>query len=169
MQERFWRLLIQFKADSFYTAQYVARSERWDNGLNIFSALVASGSVSAWAVWQKLDWVWAALVAASQVLTVVKQYLPFKKRISPLRAVSFLYDDIFLKAESNWYAVSKGSLTEKEINDLIFSLKTEHSKAWKKSVGNLTIPISKSVQESSDLLTADYFTQTYNLTVRIRP
>lgn len=169
MQERYWRLLIQLKADAVYTGCYVERSEAWDNRIAMFSALVSSGSISAWAVWKKLDWLWAILVAASQVLNVVKQYLPFKKRILPVRAVAYDYEELFLKAESRWFDVAKGNVTEAEINELIGDLKKEQLRAWKKGIGNLTIPISKCVRKKSDQLTADYFSQTYNLTVTIQP
>ncbi|PTX94434.1 hypothetical protein [Opitutus sp. ER46] len=169
MQERYWRLLIQLKADAVYTGCYVERSEAWDNGIAMFSALVSSGSISAWAVWKKFDWLWALLVAASQVLNVVKQYLPFKKRILPVRAIAYAYEEIFLKAESRWFDVAQGNLTEAEINEMISDLKVDQLRAWKKGVGNLTVPISSGVRKKSDLLTAEYFRQTYSMSVTIRP
>lgn len=168
MQERYWRFLVQLKADCFYTEEYVIASEAWDTRITIFNALVASGSVSAWAVWQKFDWFWAVLVATSQVLAVLKQHLPFKKRITPLRTTSLLYDEIYIKAESRWFDVSTGKLTEREINNLLYGFIAEQSKAWKKCIGNLVLPMNSSVQKRADLLTAEYFRQTYKLEPTIR-
>jgi hypothetical protein len=168
MQERYWRLLVQLKADALYTGCYVERSETTDTGISMFSALVASGSISVWAIWKTLDWLWATFVALSQVLAVVKQYLPFKRRIAPVRAAAYSYEEIFLKAEARWFDVAEGRLSDAEINQLIADLKLEQLKAWKKGVGNLTIPINRWVRKKADRLTADYFSQTYNVTVTIR-
>ncbi len=159
--------MVQLKVDSYYTGTYVADAEFKDNSLTMFGAIMATTSVSTWAIWQKFDIIWAILVAASQVLAATKQYLPYKKRIAPMRAVSYLYEEIFLEAESMWYDISQGNKTESEINQLMTELKGKQLKAWKKSIGDVTIPHRPKIRERADKLTAEYFTQAYNTTVTI--
>jgi hypothetical protein len=167
MQNRYWKYMVQLKADSYYTGTYVAESESNDSRITIFGAIMASGSVSAWAIWKQFDILWAILVAASQVLTVIKQYLPYKKRIAPMRAVSYLYEEIFLEAESHWLDIAEGNKSESEINAIMTELKTAQLKAWKKSIGDITIPHHVGTRKKADKLTADYFSQAYNLPVTI--
>jgi hypothetical protein len=169
MQAQYWKFLVQLKADSIYTGQYVIHDEKINNGINIFNALVASGSVSTWAIWQRLDWLWAALVAATQVLSVLKQHLPFKKRIEPLRKTAYFYEELYIEAERKWHDVASGALSESEINKLLFDLKSKQSQAWKKNMDNLSIPLNPRIQRKSDEVTADYFRSTYSVEATIRP
>jgi hypothetical protein len=167
MQAQYWRYLTQAKADAVYYGLYAESAEWWDNALSIFAAIMTSGSVAAWAIWKKYEWIWAALVMLNQLLAVTKQFLPFKKRISPLRQVSRAYEEIFLGAEGRWHDVSQGNLTDAEINALITKFKQDQFKMWGKYVDNLAVPIRPRIRKQSDRITGEYFSQTYNVSVTI--
>jgi len=168
MQERYWCHLIQLKFDEVFVSRYLQQSERWDTRINASLALISATSVSTWALWQKYDLVWAAIIMASQILTVLKPYLPFKKRIDPLKAAGFAYEEIFLKAESKWHTIAEGEISDKEINDLLFELKSEQSKSWKKIAGDISLPDDKNLRRAADRTTGEYFLHNYNMTVTIR-
>ena len=169
IQERFWKNLVQLKFDEIYVSRYLHRSEWWDTCINIFLATASASSVSAWALWKKYDLVWAGIVMASQILAVAKPFLPFRKRIAPLRAAGFAYEEIFLKAESNWMKVASGEMTEEEINTLLFDTKVDQAKSWKKLAGDISLPDTAKLRNISDRLTAEYFLHNHNMTVTIRP
>lgn len=168
MQERYWCHLIQLKFDEVYVSRYLQKSERCETRINAFLALVSAGSVSTWALWQKYDFVWAAIVMVSQILTVLKPYLPFKNRVAPLKAAGFAYEEIFLKAESKWHIVAEGQISEEKINDLLFELKSEQSKSWKKLAGDISLPDDKNLRRVADQTTGEYFLHNYQMTVTIR-
>jgi hypothetical protein len=169
IQERYWNHLIQQKFDEIYVSRYLQRSEKWDTTINAFLAIVSASSVSAWALWKKYDLFWAGVIMLSQVITAGKPYLPFRKRINPLKAAGFAYEELFIKAESNWLRVASGELDESEINKLLFSLKSEQAKAWKKLAGDISLPDSPKLRRHADRLTAEYFRHNYNQPIIINP
>ena len=158
---------MQLKASSMYVETYIEKSDWINMRISIFTALVSSGSVGAWAIWKHLDWLWAGLVAASQVLNVVKQHLPFTKRLASLKPLSFACQQLCNKAESNWHPISQAEMTESEINDLITELNSESLKAWNKAIGDVVLPVNKRIRRVADQKTAEYFSQAYGMPATI--
>ena len=105
MQEKYWKYMVQIKAWIFYLDVYTEDSYRWDKAINIFVAIASSTSIAAWAVWQKYSFVWSTIIAISQVLTTIKGFLPYSKRLKML--VPFMEDLKFLynKIEYNWFNI----------------------------------------------------------------
>ena len=132
MQEKYWRYMVQIKAWIFYLDLYEESSYKWNRRINVFSAVVSSTSIAAWAIWQQFSLLWSIIIAISQVLNAIKVYWPYNIRLKLI--ASFMEDLKYLynKMEYNWLKVSNGELTEEEINDL---LETD-------SVGNV-IPTEK--------------------------
>lgn len=112
MQEKYWKYMVQIKAWIFYLDAYTEDSYKWDKRINIFVAIASSTSIAAWAVWQKFSFVWSIIIAISQVLTTIKGFLPYSKRLKML--VPFMEDLKFLynKIEYNWFKVASGDLSE---------------------------------------------------------
>lgn len=125
MQEKYWKYMVQIKAWIFYLDIYTEDSYKWDKRVNILVAIASSTSIAAWAVWQKYSFVWSVIIAISQVLTAIKGFLPYSKRLKMLvlfmEELKFLYN----KIEYNWFKVASGDLSENEINDLLYSFKDE--------------------------------------------
>ncbi len=88
VQRRYWQELSDLKRDARYIDLYHARTERTDRWLSILAAVTSSASIGAWAVWQHLGPAWAFIIAASQVLSAVKEHLPYSKRLKALGALS---------------------------------------------------------------------------------
>ena len=106
--------MVQIKAWIFYLDVYTEDSYRWDRIINIVVAIASSTSIAAWAIWQKYSFVWSIIIAISQVLTTIKGFLPYSKRLKML--VPFMEDLKFLynKIEYNWFKVASGDLSEDE-------------------------------------------------------
>ena len=58
MQEKYWRYMVQIKAWIFYLDLYGENSYKWEKRINVFSAIVSSTSIAAWAIWQQLSFAW---------------------------------------------------------------------------------------------------------------
>lgn len=84
MQEKYWKYMVQIKAWIFYLDVYTEDSYRWDRIINIVVAIASSTSIAAWAIWQKYSFVWSIIIAISQVLTTIKGFLPYSKRLKML-------------------------------------------------------------------------------------
>ena len=139
MQEKYWKYMVQIKAWIFYLDVYTEDSYRWDRIINIVVAIASSTSIAAWAIWQKYSFVWSIIIAISQVLTTIKGFLPYSKRLKML--VPFMEDLKFLynKIEYNWFKVASGDLSEDEINELLYSFKDEFSNIENKNLKEETL------------------------------
>ena len=77
--------MVQIKAWTFYLDIYAEDSYKWDRRINIYGAIASSSSIAAWTIWRSWSFIWAAIIAISQVLTAIKQYLPFGRRLKYLQ------------------------------------------------------------------------------------
>lgn len=160
-QLRYWKELYQIKVHSNYLELYLQDSEMKDRWVNIFLAITSSGSIAGWAIWQHAAMFWAIIIAASQVVNVIKNFLPYKARMKSLAGVIHEFEDIVLFAENSWFGVSEGKLTEEEIHKLQFDVRAQKTKALKKHLGSNTLP-EKSRLLKKALRSADtYFDNFY--------
>lgn len=157
MQEKYWKYMVQIKAWIFYLDLYVESSYKWERRINIFSALVSSTSIAAWAIWTKFAYFWAVIIAAFQVLTVVKEFLPYSKRLKTLvpfmEELKFLYN----RMEGNWFEVSSGELDDAEMNKMLYEFKTHFTKMENKYFKEIILLESKKIREIADIKTDEYF------------
>jgi hypothetical protein len=119
-QKRYWSELYQIKVHLNYLELYLQDSEIKDRSVNILLAVTSSGSIAGWAIWQQVAILWACIIAVSQVVAVIKNYLPYKTRMRSLSGVVHEFEDLILFAEKSWFDVSEGKLTEEEIHNLQF-------------------------------------------------
>ncbi len=66
---------------------------------------------------------WAIIIAASQVLTAVRPFFPYRTRLKALSGLGAELDGLAISAENDWFKVSEGLLSEAEIHSLTMSLK----------------------------------------------
>ena len=138
-QTQFWYMLTTLKRDAIFINRYHAKVEKIDRRLNIFAAIASSSSIAGWVIWKEASFVWAFIIAASQVLAAVKPLLPYK---ALLRALSLLgpdLDGLALAAEEEWFAVSRGRLTEEEIHKRTMALKKKCQEATNKAFKGMSL------------------------------
>ena len=154
MQEKYWKYMVQIKAWIFYLDVYTEDSYRWDKAINIFVAIASSTSIAAWAVWP-------IIIAISQVLTTIKGFLPYSKRLKML--VPFMEDLKFLynKIEYNWFKVASGDLSEDEINELLYSFKDEFANIENKNLKEETLLEKDNFREIADRKNDAYFANNF--------
>jgi hypothetical protein len=160
-QERYWKELYQLKYHINYLDLYLIDSDRKDNAINIFLALTSSGSIAAWAIWKDMGFVWAFIIAASQVVTALKNFIPYKVRKKSLTGLIRDLEDIMLLAEKNWFKVSEGRLTEEQIHDLRFDIRSKKTDTLNKHLGSNVLPARKELLEKAQNSTDTYFDHFY--------
>ena len=126
--DEYWAEMQSLRTHAYYLAMYQESSEDTERWINITLAIASSGSIAAWAVVKEHAMVWAVFIAATQVLSVIYKFLPFKSRIKPLATASVEMSVLADEAEKSWFNVSNGMLTATEVNDLRFSLRKKNSK-----------------------------------------
>ena len=102
VQSQFWLEMTTLKRDARYVDLCLARAEQIDRAIRAFLAIPASSSIGGWLIFQQYAIIWATVVAASQVLQAVKEYLPYKNRLKALAALSVDLNALSLVAEDQW-------------------------------------------------------------------
>lgn len=160
MENRIWNGLANIKFRSIYTAKVSRRINYIGNGYSIFLSLASASSVATWAMWKELPYLWAAIVAISQVLHVVKPYLPFSKGSRDFIEMSLLYEEIYLEYECLWYDNIKQNRNESSIEKRLGVLKQKEL-GIDKRYKHIVCPVFKSLINESDAETNNFLTNNF--------
>jgi hypothetical protein len=170
--QRYWQEFLDLKRDAFYMEFYHAATERTDRLISGFTALTSSSAVAGWVLWREsisvlglsisLNFVWMFLIMLAQVINAVKDHLPYKKRLLSLSTLSNDLSSLALVMENDWYKVSRGLLTEEEINDLHMGMKRQILNATVKSFPDISLPHSKALLARADADTRSYVKTYFN-------
>jgi hypothetical protein len=107
---------------------------------------------------QQYAFVWASVVASSQALQVVRNYLPYKARLKALASLSADLNVLCLVAEDQWYKVSNGTgLYDDDIHAMRMALKKKKLAVVQKSFPTASIPEDKGLAKRAESDTAEYF------------
>ncbi len=160
-QEKYWKEFYQLKVHVRYIELYHEKAVNWERGLNIFLAVASSGSIAGWLVWEKASILWAVIIGASQIVNVIKEFLPFKARVASLPALNYELDQLANSAEKNWERVGSGELTEKEINNLWHEIKSKKTEYVHQLLAGGSLPEKKELLKTAEKYTEVYFNHFY--------
>lgn len=160
-QERFWKELYQLKFHINYVESYIHEAEWRDRAIKIFMATTSSASIGAWVIWNDLSFLWASIIALSQVLAAISPHLPFKERLKTYSSLLHELEEVFIFAESKWYEVSSGKLDEYDINKARTNIQLQKHKLLKKHLPSSVIPDNKEKAEKAEALALNYFSTFY--------
>jgi hypothetical protein len=127
----------------------------------MFLAIVGCGSIAGWMVWTEYSYVWAVIVAISQVVNAVKGFLPYSKRIDGLSKQENELGALFEKMKHDWYKIAKGKYTGSEVNDLIYTSDCEARRIAKDSLTNDYLTPRKRFAKRADEMTESYFKENF--------
>lgn len=139
-QIRFWQELYDLRSHANYINVYLIRTELHDRLFKVIIAIASSSSIGAWVIWQKFGFIWAVIIATSQVLTAISAYLPYKARLKNLTGLQLALEELALYAEERWFDVAEGNLTEEAIHKLQFEIRVKKIKLQDKFLKNTPLP-----------------------------
>lgn len=160
MKEQYWNYMYQIRFTIFYLDLYAEDANRKNRFIKAFSAIMSSGSIAAWAIWQKLMPVWAIMIAFSQVINAVKEYLPYSTRLKNIELSLKSLKMLYVKIEYAWFKVQSGELSEMQINEFLYELKKEYMEIESQSLNEDVLMPNKKRREKAEKQTGTYF-QTY--------
>jgi exo-beta-1,3-glucanase (GH17 family) len=137
------------------------KSEKTDRILKIITALTASSSIGAWAIWNKYSMLWGSAIAASQVITAITPYLPYKGQIKAYSALINELNALMLEAEKKWLSISEGELTKNDIHKTIFAIKIKKQALLRKHI-KTTLPKNAKFHDDAERESSDYLSSSYN-------
>lgn len=157
MQRLYWQDMINLKRDARYVDLWLASTEVTDRYIKAGLAIAASSSIGGWLIFKQYAFIWASVVAVSQVVQAIKEYLPYKSRLKALASLSQDLNSICLSAENHWYQVSSGALYDDDIHHLRFDLKARTQAAVQKAFPLSGLPENDVFFEKAQKETALYF------------
>lgn len=160
-QEKFWRELDQLRVHATYVQGYYEKTVQTDRFVSMILAIASSGSIAGWAVWNQYQYVWAFIVAASQVINAVKSYLPYSKRLKALNYLSAELEILFLSMENHWFNVAEARLNDEEIHELHMKIKEQRRLIVQKHIGSIDLPLDQKIMDESIDSAKRYFKNFY--------
>lgn len=125
IRTKIWNLLVDAKTNDCLAGCFVRKYQKYELWTNVGLAVVTSGSVAAWAVWEQdqLKVLWAVLIAISQVLTIIKPYFLFPKYIKVFNEKGQKWQQITVELEELWHEVDNDLVDEANAKKRYFSLR----------------------------------------------
>lgn len=160
VQAQYWKEIFQLKAHIGFIELLLEKAERIDRWLKMFLAITSSTSIGAWVIWNEIAWIWASIIALSQVISAISIYLPYKSRIKSYSSLLHELEELMIQAELKWHAIAEGKLTSTEINTARFEIRSVKQKVLKKHIPT-TIPEDETLQKKSEKLASLYFINFY--------
>ena len=97
------------------------------------------------------------MIIASQAVAVIYEYLPFPQRINELLKLTTALTPIYNNMEKEWFTVSNGELTDKEINQLLYDFIEKWRREDAKYFQDESLPVIKGVKLKADQEKNEYF------------
>lgn len=161
VQEQYWKELHELKTHIYFIELHLESAERIDRALKIVLAIASSSSIGAWVIWSKVAWLWAAIIAASHVISAISQYLPYINRIKTYSKLLNELNELMIQAEYKWHDIANGKLTPTEINAERFEIRNKKNKSLKENILT-TIPSNSNFHQRAEERSKEYFNFYYH-------
>jgi hypothetical protein len=161
-QGHYWKEFYRLKVHVNYLELQLERTESIDRGLKIVLAVTSSASIGAWAIWKQYAWIWAAAIAASQVLNAVRQFLPYKERLRCIAGLMTELEELLLVVESKWLDISNGEMTDVEIRKSLTNLRQLRQRAFKKHFPGTILPDEPRLFQKAETRANEYVSNFYS-------
>ena len=156
LQEKYWEDMTQIKFRIYYFESYFHETSLIDKFISGFLAVAASASIGGWVVWEDAKFVWATIIAVSQVINVIKTQLPFTQRKKELSELNKKLNVIFDEYDKNWHKIAKGMIDEAELNDLVSMMRTKVTELANETISD-SLPQSKRHIREAQARVAEYY------------
>jgi hypothetical protein len=108
IREKIWYFLADSKTNEYYSSRILKLYQKLDFASNIFLVVVTSSSIAAWAIWQRVPWLWIIIFSISQILLLIKPYLPISKYIKLFNEKSSSWQQLSIDIEELWHEINYG-------------------------------------------------------------
>ena len=157
IQNLIWKLLYKTKMHSIYLESVRAEDEQIDRNFKIVLAIASSGSIAGWAVWQDYSYIWAVVVAISQVLNVIRPIMPYKERMKALSSLAPELRELSIDMEVKWLLIKEGELTDEEMRKFYADMLKKIARAERKYICSITIADNEKLLEKVENKAGNYF------------
>lgn len=160
-QQRYWTELSHLKAQVLYVEGLCADVGKWDQRTKVFTALTSSVSIGSWLIWKEYSFIWAGVIAMSQVVSAVSPALAFNEKRKNYSSLAHDLETLFNQAEAKWYEIAMGRVTVEKINQERTLLRQARTKVTKKYFPSQMIPRKVKILEQAEIDALAYFSSFY--------
>jgi hypothetical protein len=164
MRNKMWHFLVNMQYKGYILSLLVGRFQKLDRAINIFLAIASSASIGAWAIWKKYDMVWAAVIAASQTLTVIKPYIPFYKYAQELNSKCLRMANLNLDIERLWDKMQGQYISEEAASEMYYELKRHENTIFSFS-DDLIFDVSKQFENKANSHVKNFLKRNYDIEI----
>ena len=111
-----WHSVLDADFNARYWKTLVVRYSKREKSLQIFLAIMASGTVAGWGVWNDIPYLWKALSGISAIVAITLPILNQQKTIEEMSYLSGKWGELRIEYEGLWLQVKDSSdIAEKEM------------------------------------------------------
>ena len=157
MQLRYWNQMSQYKFSILYYNEHFSRYVKINRAIIIILAVFSSGAIASWAIWNKLSFLWAIIVAITQIISIVNEFLPYKDRIKEIPELVSKLTAIYNEMELQWFYISSGNIENSEINNKLYEYKVKWNDVNSKYLCFDALPDNECIKNKANLLKNEYY------------
>jgi hypothetical protein len=146
----------------YYFQFYKTNAALIDRIISIIIAVISSASVASWLIWQRWTFVWAAIIALSNLLTILKPYLPYEKRVS---AVNYMLPELKIiinDVEHYYNIIVTENVSDSDINNHIKTFRQKYTELENKFIDIAIFPDNPHIAAQAEILAANELTTAYS-------
>lgn len=157
---KIWYNLVNSKFKCYYISYSIDKYQKYTFRINIFLSIVSLSSVSAWIIWDFLPWLWAIIIASSNILIAIKPILHYEKKIKELNEKLFTLENIEIEYEKLFFELKSGLIDDKKGAELFFNIYEKQIKTLRTS-DELLLKLDMKIKERADKETKRYIYNNY--------
>lgn len=160
MQERYWNYMQQVKMWIFYFEIYSEELYKSERICELFFVTISSVFVVIEAVWTDSIYICGMMIILTNLINFLKSKLIFDKQQKAISNCLGVLRTNFYRAESAWYNIKEGRLTEIEINERLYNLK-KGEEFLDMYLSDVYLPDKDKYSEKADAKKNDYFEKNF--------
>jgi len=160
--ELYWRQIEQLKGAAVCIRLYRNRLARRIRAVEIIKAVTSSGAIAGWFASDTYKLLWGCIIAAAQLLDVLKDVFPFAKLHKQAASLTVALELLLIDAEDEWEKIHIGKIDDATIIERRTRLRKLQLEAEQKQFPEGFEPGRKIVLQATKE-TETYFLVIYNL------
>jgi len=167
MRGKIWTTLCNVKFKSFILSMLVDKFQKRERNINIFLAVASSTSIAAWAVWNVYPFLWSGIIALSQILTLIKPYIPYFKYVKELNEKLLRAENMNLELEKLWYKLDNKKISDDDAATDYFELKKQITEIFSFGDDNIFSADNNKMKDKANEKMKIFLRTEYNTEIKI--
>jgi hypothetical protein len=161
MRDKYATFMVEKKFVLEYLSLLIKQNNKIQKGLLIFVALMSSSVIGGWMIWNTVSPLWAVFLAISNVINIIRPYLPYDKRAKVLYQLDFELSTQFIYIEKEWNDIEEGKIDDSAINEKYANFDLQWTNSMNKFMADDSFPDDKKMTKRADEETNTYFKKFY--------